>query len=49
MVGTALPAQLQFNIAQDMAHAVKNMYKSKDDCNIQMPGQPPVKNPCATD
>ena len=49
MVGTAIPAQLQFNIAQEMAHAVKNMYKSKDDCNMQMPGQPPVKNPCKTD
>jgi len=46
MVGTALPAQLQFNIAQDVSHAVKNMYKSKDDCDMQMPGQPPVKNPC---
>lgn len=46
MVGTAIPAQLQFNIAQEMAHAVKNMYKSKDDCDIQMPDQPPVKNPC---
>ena len=49
MIKTAIPAQLQFNIAQEMAHAVKNMYKSKDDCEMQMPGQPPVKNPCNTD
>jgi len=46
MFKTAIPAQLQFNIAQDVSHAVKNAYKSKDDCEMQMPGQPPVKNPC---
>ena len=35
-----------FNVSQDIAHTVKNMYMSKDDCDIQMPDQPPVKNPC---
>jgi len=48
MLKTAIPAQLQFNIAQDMAHAVKNAYKSKDNCTMQMPGQPPVEKPCPT-
>jgi len=49
MVGTAIPANLQYNAAQEISHAVKNMYLDRNNCDNQMPGQPPVKNPCKTD
>ena len=49
MVGTAIPANLQYNAAQEISHAVKNIYLDRNNCDNQIPGQPPVKNPCKTD